>query len=60
MQWSSPNKSQQKPGGQSWSPQPMAATTGANYRPMVSNAILYLIDLCFSYVNLKEWRGFSV
>lgn len=42
MQWSSPNKSQQKPGGQSWSPQPMAATTGANYRPMVSNAIIVI------------------
>lgn len=53
MQWSSPNKSQQKPGGQSWSPQPMAATTGANYRPMVSNAIILLnYALCLSYVNL--------
>jgi hypothetical protein len=33
MQWNSP-KNQAKPGAQSWSPQPMAATTGANYRPM--------------------------
>ncbi|XP_045527162.1 phosphatidylinositol-binding clathrin assembly protein LAP isoform X7 [Pieris brassicae] len=32
MQWSSP-KNATKPGG-GWSPQPMQATTGANYRPM--------------------------
>ncbi|KAL7036419.1 hypothetical protein ACKWTF_008803 [Chironomus riparius] len=31
VQWNSP-KNQAKP--QNWSPQPMAATTGANYRPM--------------------------
>lgn len=39
MQWNSP-KNTPKPGsgqpGMGWSPQPMAATTGANYRPMVS------------------------
>ncbi|EEB17878.1 Phosphatidylinositol-binding clathrin assembly protein LAP, putative [Pediculus humanus corporis] len=35
VQWNSP-KNTAKPGGASWSPQPMAATTGANYRPMVS------------------------
>lgn len=33
-QWNSP-KNSAKPGSQGWSPQPMAATTGANYRPMV-------------------------
>ncbi|XP_059473417.1 phosphatidylinositol-binding clathrin assembly protein LAP isoform X4 [Neocloeon triangulifer] len=32
MQWNSP-KNTAKP-GQNWTPQPMAATTGANYRPM--------------------------
>lgn len=39
VQWNSP-KNAPKPGnsqpGMGWSPQPMAATTGANYRPMVS------------------------
>ncbi|KAE9544594.1 hypothetical protein AGLY_000136 [Aphis glycines] len=38
VQWNSP-KNTPKPGngqpGMGWSPQPMAATTGANYRPMV-------------------------
>uniref|UniRef100_U5EZM5 Putative clathrin assembly protein n=1 Tax=Corethrella appendiculata TaxID=1370023 RepID=U5EZM5_9DIPT len=33
MQWNSP-KNTAKPGGTNWSPQPMAATTGAGYRPM--------------------------
>ncbi|XP_055318638.1 phosphatidylinositol-binding clathrin assembly protein LAP isoform X13 [Sitodiplosis mosellana] len=32
-QWNSP-KNSAKPGSTGWSPQPMAATTGANYRPM--------------------------
>ncbi|XP_063709454.1 phosphatidylinositol-binding clathrin assembly protein LAP isoform X13 [Culicoides brevitarsis] len=31
--WNSP-KNTAKPGATGWSPQPMAATTGANYRPM--------------------------
>lgn len=37
MQWNSP-KNAAKTGGPAggWSPQPMAATTGAGYRPMVS------------------------
>lgn len=33
-QWNSP-KNSAKAGSTGWSPQPMAATTGANYRPMV-------------------------
>ncbi|XP_071445414.1 phosphatidylinositol-binding clathrin assembly protein isoform X13 [Hetaerina americana] len=33
MQWNSP-KNAAKPGAVSWTPQPMAATTGAGYRPM--------------------------
>uniref|UniRef100_A0A1B6LFR9 ENTH domain-containing protein n=1 Tax=Graphocephala atropunctata TaxID=36148 RepID=A0A1B6LFR9_9HEMI len=33
VQWNSP-KNTGKPGQTGWSPQPMAATTGANYRPM--------------------------
>lgn len=32
-QWNSPKNTAKT---SSWSPQPMAATTGANYRPMVS------------------------
>lgn len=34
VQWNSP-KNAAKPGAVGWSPQPMAATTGAGYRPMV-------------------------
>lgn len=34
--WNSP-KNTAKPGSAGWTPQPMAATTGAGYRPMVSN-----------------------
>lgn len=33
VQWNSP-KNQPKQGAVGWTPQPMAATTGANYRPM--------------------------
>ncbi|XP_069690718.1 phosphatidylinositol-binding clathrin assembly protein unc-11-like isoform X2 [Periplaneta americana] len=33
VQWNSP-KNVAKPGGTGWTPQPMAATTGAGYRPM--------------------------
>lgn len=33
VQWNSP-KNQPKPGAVGWTPQPIAATTGANYRPM--------------------------
>ncbi|XP_049844601.1 phosphatidylinositol-binding clathrin assembly protein LAP isoform X3 [Schistocerca gregaria] len=33
VQWNSP-KNAAKPGATGWSPQPMAATTGAGYRPM--------------------------
>lgn len=38
MQWNSP-KNAAKTGGPAggWTPQPMAATTGAGYRPMVSS-----------------------
>lgn len=32
--WNSP-KNSAKPGSTGWTPQPMAATTGAGYRPMV-------------------------
>ncbi|XP_073980818.1 phosphatidylinositol-binding clathrin assembly protein lap isoform X3 [Rhodnius prolixus] len=35
MQWNSPKNSAKSGGGTGWSPQPMAATTGANYRPML-------------------------
>lgn len=37
VQWNSP-KNQPKQGGVGWQPQPMAATTGANYRPMGQQA----------------------
>ncbi|XP_055318617.1 phosphatidylinositol-binding clathrin assembly protein LAP isoform X11 [Sitodiplosis mosellana] len=37
-QWNSP-KNSAKPGSTGWSPQPMAATTGANYRPMAQGTV---------------------
>lgn len=42
MQWNSP-KNAAKTGGSAggWSPQPMAATTGAGYRPMVSIHVFF-------------------
>lgn len=42
MQWNSP-KNAAKTGGSAggWSPQPMAATTGAGYRPMVSPNVFF-------------------
>ena len=44
MQWNSP-KNTVKAGQAGWTPQPMAATTGAGYRPMVNfiffNQIFY-------------------
>ena len=45
VQWNSP-KNVAKPGGTGWTPQPMAATTGAGYRPMVR-----LLLLSFYYCN---------
>jgi hypothetical protein len=39
VQWNSP-KNVAKPGGTGWTPQPMAATTGAGYRPMVRPLML--------------------
>jgi len=36
VQWNSPKNGAKAGGVSGWSPQPMAATTGANYRPMVS------------------------
>jgi hypothetical protein len=41
VQWNSP-KNVAKPGGTGWTPQPMAATTGAGYRPMVRFLMLSL------------------
>jgi phosphatidylinositol-binding clathrin assembly protein len=35
VQWNSP-KNSARPGAAHWTPQPMAATTGAGYKPMVS------------------------
>lgn len=35
MQWNSPKNTAKSGGPAGWSPQPMAATTGAGYRPMV-------------------------
>jgi hypothetical protein len=44
MQWNSP-KNAAKTGGPAggWSPQPMAATTGAGYRPMVSFHVILIL-----------------
>ena len=41
MQWNSPKNTAKAGGAAGWSPQPMAATTGAGYRPMVSFEHLY-------------------
>lgn len=43
MQWNSP-KNAAKTGGSAggWSPQPMAATTGAGYRPMVCFNVFFV------------------
>lgn len=41
-QWNSP-KNSAKPGSTGWSPQPMAATTNCNYRPMVRIQFLLLL-----------------
>lgn len=52
MQWNSP-KNAAKTGGSAggWTPQPMAATTGAGYRPMVSS-----IDQLLNYkVIISTW-----
>lgn len=53
VQWNSP-KNTAKPGA-NWTPQPMAATTGAGYRPMVSfaysNSTLYCLP---NYSTLKK------
>lgn len=52
MQWNSP-KNAAKTGGQTgWTPQPMAATTGANYRPMVSDDNNYIHHIHTSLVIL--------
>lgn len=42
VQWNSP-KNAAKPGA-NWTPQPMAATTGVGYRPMVSITIINRIN----------------
>lgn len=59
MQWNSP-KNTAKPGA-NWTPQPMAATTGAGYRPMVSvfvslslSKTLYLKFIRKKYKNAKK------
>jgi len=52
MQWNSP-KNAAKTGGPAggWSPQPMAATTGAGYRPMVSFSFSVLFVKYFQHVS---------
>jgi len=62
VQWNSP-KNTAKPGA-NWTPQPMAATTGAGYRPMVSyastNSTLYstelLLLLLLMYYNYNHYN----
>lgn len=44
MQWNSPKNTAKTGGPAGWTPQPMAATTGAGYRPMV---------LCNNSLNKK-------
>ncbi|XP_037812396.1 phosphatidylinositol-binding clathrin assembly protein LAP-like isoform X20 [Lucilia sericata] len=50
VQWNSP-KNTAKPGA-NWTPQPMAATTGAGYRPMVSVFVSPLYLSLFLYSEL--------
>lgn len=50
MQWNSPKNTAKTGGPAGWTPQPMAATTGAGYRPMVS-----LINL-YSFLELLSAR----
>lgn len=54
MQWNSP-KNAAKTGGPAggWTPQPMAATTGAGYRPMVS--LDHCADRLFSIELSARW-----
>lgn len=57
-QWNSP-KNTAKAGSTGWSPQPMAATTNTNYRPMVRINIFILllhvsIDFCVQYTHLAS------
>lgn len=44
VQWNSPKNGAKT--GSSWTPQPMAATTGAGYRPMVCN-------FCINFLNFR-------
>uniref|UniRef100_A0A0K8T2C3 ENTH domain-containing protein n=1 Tax=Lygus hesperus TaxID=30085 RepID=A0A0K8T2C3_LYGHE len=59
MQWNSP-KNTAKPGGAAgWTPQPMAATTGANYRPMGQGMMNANVQQCSPYGHDTRWCGLS-
>uniref|UniRef100_A0A336LYZ0 Cap-specific mRNA (nucleoside-2'-O-)-methyltransferase 1 n=1 Tax=Culicoides sonorensis TaxID=179676 RepID=A0A336LYZ0_CULSO len=51
--WNSP-KNTAKPGAAGWSPQPMAATTGANYRPMAQG-----MTICPAPSTIHTFPNFS-
>ncbi|XP_047101868.1 phosphatidylinositol-binding clathrin assembly protein LAP isoform X9 [Schistocerca piceifrons] len=57
VQWNSP-KNAAKPGATGWSPQPMAATTGAGYRPM-GPGMTSMPFQALSPVNLQGIRPVS-
>ncbi|KAL0275822.1 UNVERIFIED_CONTAM: hypothetical protein PYX00_003557 [Menopon gallinae] len=53
VQWNSP-KNSAKQGSTGWSPQPMAATTGAGYRPMVRSPPL---NLPLNNYDINDFRS---
>lgn len=59
VQWNSP-KNAAKPGSTGWSPQPMAATTGAGYRPMVCQKCLIKTPFVTTIYNSPFNRAFTI
>lgn len=56
VQWNSP-KNVAKPGGTGWSPQPMAATTGAGYRPMGQGMSTMNVPVQFPHLQPMGMQG---
>lgn len=55
VQWNSP-KNVAKPGGTGWSPQPMAATTGAGYRPMGQGMSTMNVPVQFPHLQPMDFK----
>jgi len=56
VQWNSP-KNVAKPGGTGWTPQPMAATTGAGYRPMGQGMSTMNVPVQFPHLQPMGMQG---